>query len=57
MRDIGGSGDFSPLAELPPTRSVIRDLGYQVLSETRRNIGEHFISGAYSSTGLINKIE
>jgi len=51
-------GIFPSLAELPPpTRPVTRDLGYQVLSETRRNIGEHFISGAYSSIGLINEIE
>ena len=42
---------------LPPTRPVIRDLGYQILFETKRNIGEHFISGACSPTGLINERE
>ena len=56
-RGMEGSEDFSPSAKLPPTRSVIRDLGYQILFETKRNIGEHFISGACSSTGLINERE
>jgi len=56
-RNNRGSGDFSPSAELPPTRALIRDLCYQVLFETKRNIGDHFTSGAISSTGLINEIE